>query len=632
MRLYSIMNDLLNEKDYLSLDFFMERYQVSKRTIQNDLSYLIQVSSRKGFQLHMRRGRGYLLEVINKDLLDEFIETLKVNEVYSTKDRIRNIVAYLVIQKNFISMDRIAEHFQISKTSVKNNMHEVDELVKSYQLELERRSHYGVRIVGSMKAYKTLLADLFYDENKIIEKEFDEVLKDFTSIDNALIAQMEEEDLNINYNELKNVVVWLRVTAYYAYLKKEVSDIDSIDESSWSHRIAWKMKEQLEKHYPIEISKESIDLLIDKLQKNVRIKVAKTSLSKELSHEIDKFLIEIDESYHTEFSNDAEFKKSLLTHVSLLIDRLHQKISYKNTLINEICIRYPMIFNIAIRFSDMLKEKYGVEVTHDEAGFIATHFAGHMEKERNEKIMRFNNIGVVCSSGGGSAYLIKMQLESLFTSSNVQTFSFLQLDELEQFKPDLIFTIMELDREFQVPVIHIKELLDDDDLMQIRKFLQYDNCHSFSLVDNGSPITKLFCHEFFKIASYKTYEDALKDMAKQLEDSGYGGENYQKYVLERESYMSTVYMNGVCIPHPIEISAQKNMISVCILDNPLVHEGKPVRIIFMVSLVKEDYEVHKEVTRLLYLLMKDERRLKRVLEMKTLEELLIVIKELNGGV
>lgn len=355
-------------------------------------------------------------------------------------------------------------------------------------------------------------------------------------------------------------------------------------------------------------------------------------MSKELSHEIDKFLIEIDESYHTEFSNDAEFKKSLLTHVSLLIDRLHQKISYKNTLINEICIRYPMIFNIAIRFSDMLKEKYGVEVTHDEAGFIATHFAGHMEKERNEKIMRFNNIGVVCSSGGGSAYLIKMQLESLFTSSNVQTFSFLQLDELEQFKPDLIFTIMELDREFQVPVIHIKELLDDDDLMQIRKFLQYDNCHSFSLVDNGSPITKLFCHEFFKIASYKTYEDALKDMAKQLEDSGYGGENYQKYVLERESYMSTVYMNGVCIPHPIEISAQKNMISVCILDNPLVHEGKPVRIIFMVSLVKEDYEVHKEVTRLLYLLMKDERRLKRVLEMKTLEELLIVIKELNGGV
>ncbi len=40
-------------------------------------------------------------------------------------------------------------------------------------------------------------------------------------------------------------------------------------------------------------------------------------------------------------------KNLLLMHVSLLIDRLHQKISYKNTLVNEICIQYPMIFNIA---------------------------------------------------------------------------------------------------------------------------------------------------------------------------------------------------------------------------------------------------------------------------------------------
>lgn len=29
----------------------------------------------------------------------------------------------------------------------------------------------------------------------------------------------------------------------------------------------------------------------------------------------------------------------------------------------------------------MLKTKYGVEVSQDEAGFIATHFAAHMEKD-----------------------------------------------------------------------------------------------------------------------------------------------------------------------------------------------------------------------------------------------------------
>ncbi len=101
--------------------------------------------------------------------------------------------------------------------------------------------------------------------------------------------------------------------------------------------------------------------------------------------------------------------------------------------------------------------------------------------------------------------------------------------------------------------------------------------------------------------------------------------------MERESYMSTVYAHGVAIPHPIQILAEKNMISVCILHKPLLHEGKEVRIIFMISLTRSSYEMHKDITRKLYQLMKDEKRLERVLSSRTLEELLIVMKELDGG-
>ena len=73
MRLYYIINDFLNRQDYLNLDYFVETYKVSKRTIQNDIAFLMQVSSRKGYQLHMRRGKGYLLEVVNRQLLDEYM-------------------------------------------------------------------------------------------------------------------------------------------------------------------------------------------------------------------------------------------------------------------------------------------------------------------------------------------------------------------------------------------------------------------------------------------------------------------------------------------------------------------------------------------------------------------------------
>lgn len=310
MRLYYIINDFLNRQDYLNLDYFVETYKVSKRTIQNDIAFLMQVSSRKGYQLHMRRGKGYLLEVVNRQLLDEFIETLKVNEIYDTKDRVYNMVAYLATQKNFISMDNIADRFKTSKTLVKKGLLEVEEFIKGYQLKLERKSHYGIRITGSMKQYKTLLNDLFFINNEIIEDAFKEIMGDFSNVHSLLIEQIEKENLNINYNELKNVIVWLRVTVYYAYLTNEARVENVVKTNSWSNRIAYEMKMLLEEEYSIGINEESTALLEEKLIKNVRAKITKTSLCDRLSQDIDEFLTEIDKSYCTDFASDKEFKKS----------------------------------------------------------------------------------------------------------------------------------------------------------------------------------------------------------------------------------------------------------------------------------------------------------------------------------
>lgn len=631
MRLCHIMNDLLEAKDYLSLDHFIKTYEVSKRTIQNDLSYLMQMSSRKGYQLHMRRGRGYLLEVTNRELLNDFIKSLESDRLIDTKDRNKSIAVYLAMQSDYVSMDKVAETFQISKTSVKKEMREVEELLESFHLQLEKKSHYGIRLIGAAHDCKQMLADFFFENNPFLENAMQDILKDFAQVNSLLVNQIEKEDLNINYNELKNVIVWLQITVFYARIHVEKQMFMTSKPVNVIQRIAWKMKEMMEACFDIAISAESLQEMEVVLRLNVRAKQPTVSFSDQLRQDVDLFLLDIDKLYNTAFSEDQDFKESLLTHVSLLIERLHQKISYKNTLIKEICIRYPMIFNIAIRFSDMLKEKYNVEVTHDEAGFIATHFAAHMERERKSRILRFNRIGVVCSSGGGSAYLIKLQIESLFSQADVETFSFLQMDELERYHPDLIFTIMPLDRDFAAPVIYIKELLDDLDLMRIRQVLQYDNCDSLSIADANSYLYSIFDRHFFQIRKSDDYPALLQEMAQQIEESGYGGEHYAQYVMERESYMSTIYMNGVCIPHPIEICANRNLISVCILEEPICYEDKQASIIFMVSLTKEDYEVHKDITKKLYQLMNDEKRLQRVLRNRTLEELLIVMKELDGG-
>ena len=154
MRVYSILKDFMEADNYINVQYFVDKYQVSKRTIQNDISYLLTMSPRKGYQLRQQRGLGYLLEITNQDLFDEFVEKMAREETFGSTNRTENILAYIAIQEDYISMDDISIYFQISKTSVKNNMKDIEDLASFYEVDLEKRSHYGIRLNKECAQYK----------------------------------------------------------------------------------------------------------------------------------------------------------------------------------------------------------------------------------------------------------------------------------------------------------------------------------------------------------------------------------------------------------------------------------------------------------------------------------------------
>lgn len=631
MRMYLIMKDFINSNIYLSLDYFVQKYDVSKRTIQNDLSYLMRISPRKGFTFHTKRGSGYLLEITNEELFKDFMETLNEGVSFHVKERPSQILAYLAIQTGYISMDNIADTLQVSKTLVKHDMKDVETLANSYHFELERRTHYGIRLHYDLTSFKKYLVEEYLNQNVFIQTAVNDVVKEFDDIEQKFIRQLNKEGLKINYNELLNVTEYLKIVVYIANRQSEQKEEFVFDKNDEIHRIVEFLIGTLEKKYSIELNTKSINEVLDVLQKNIKREIGSISFTDYLEEDIEVFIKRIDETYNTKFFEDEDFKKMLLTHVSLLIDRLHNKISYQNPLANELNITYPMIFNIAIQFCDMLHEKYNVEVTFDEIGFVAMHFATHMEKEKQGKLLSYNRIGIVCSSGGGSAYMIKIQIESLFPNADVQTFSFLQQEQLQAYQPDLIFTVMPLSQEIKAPIIYIKELLDDKDLIKIRQILQCEEYDPYTLVQDNPMYYSFFSKEFFKVIEADSYEDVIRMMGQELEDKGYGKKGYTDLIFERESYVSTIYMNGVCIPHPIETDAIKNMISVAILKKPFVQNGKEVKIVFMICLKKDQIEMYKVITKKLYRLMQKNKYVEMMTKVNSFEEMMSIMKEIGGG-
>lgn len=57
----------------------------------------MRISPRKGFLLHMKREQGYLLEITNETLFNDFLETLNETFYVSTNERPAHILSYLAI-------------------------------------------------------------------------------------------------------------------------------------------------------------------------------------------------------------------------------------------------------------------------------------------------------------------------------------------------------------------------------------------------------------------------------------------------------------------------------------------------------------------------------------------------------
>ncbi|RII33100.1 PRD domain-containing protein [Clostridium chromiireducens] len=631
MRFSQIMNDFIDNEDYCSIEYFIHKYKVSKRTIQSDISYLMRISASKGFEIHTKRGVGYLLEIKDDELFGKFLKTLDENIVFKIKERPSQVLAFLSVQNEYISMDKVADTFQVSKTLIKQDIKEVEELAKIYHLVLEKKSHHGIRIISSDRDLKKYLCKEYQNQNAFVRMAVDGVVRDFLHVESQLIREMNKEKLNINYNELLNTIVFLKSMVYISLKgsKQSVQDYE-FHESSPIEKIAASLIHTMEKKYKVCFDKDGVEELIEVMQKNIHRKDTYVSFTDNLIDDIEVFLKKTDETYDTHFFEDQDLKRLLLSHMSLLVDRLHNKISYKNALANELSITYPMIFNIAIQFCDILHEKYNVEFTFDEIGFVAMHFAAHMVKEKQLKLQSYNKICVVCSSGGGSAYMIKMQLESVFPKAEVKTFSFLQQDEMISYKPDIIFTVIPISYDAHIPVIYIKELLDDKDLYRIRQILECHDYDPYTLINENPIYYSYFSKEFFNITEEVNYEHLIREMAEDLEKKGYGKEGYADLVMEREAFISTVYLNGVCIPHPIETDALRNAISVSILKKPFLWQEKEVRIVFMICLKKEQVEVYKDITKKLYQLMQEPKYLERVIRVKSFEELMAVMKEMGG--
>lgn len=605
----------LKENDYLKIDQLAKKLGVSSRTIRNDLQGLAEIQ--QGFTIERSAKLGCRLIVTDEEKFSAYLAGFSETTIEMQKDRLESLLSLLLINENYQTVTQLSDELLVSGSQIKKDLSKLELYLKGSSLILERKAHYGIRIISELKNRLLLLLDCYQRGNvKLLEKlEAAFTREKQQQVKDSLYHLIGRHNWEIDYVEFRR----LEEELFLLLLIERKNTQTEIPKSFLTEVLQ-------ETSLSVPLQKEVHDYFEASLLAKTK-KLEILSNKQMLKEEITNFFQAMDKQQKTHFSTDQEFIDLVYLHVAALIERSRKEVNFSNPYLEDISKDYPVIFNFAVMFSKWLEEKFELKITSGEIGYLATHMTVPYHRWQQKLIENIYRIAVVCSSGGGMAYLVEMKLKRIFPRAKIQTFSMFEIEKIQDYYPDLIFSIIELTIEVDCPVILMSEIQSELDYLEVSENL------SLLKIDENFSVERaffeLFSEDLFRIEKDRVYSDILAGLAEQVEQQ-VGFEGYKDSLVERENYLSTIYQNGIAIPHPLVMSGKENRVAVCLLPEGADETERTVKIIFMVSLKAEQLDIHQIISKELSKLMNHPAAINALIESKDYHEFYYTLKRVLG--
>ena len=620
----------LKEGSHITMTDFVKYLKVTDRTVRNEIKLINSIGVKKGFSILNTRGKGYYLEIYNEDNFNKYLNSLEGFDDSVDKNlRVDRIVMILITSREYRTIDSIAEDLGYSRSTIIKDLDDVEIKVKEFDLVVEKRSGFGLKIKGEELLIRKAMAKYIVNIDNFFESEAnveDENL--YRKVEEIFIKSIIEFDIKISNLAIENILYHIKTLI----LRFRRENFLTVGNSELLKDVKSDVYEKISIRVCNEIAR-SLDIAvptieIDYLTTHIVLKSEYSSLDEQfkvkLEGEVDLILAELDDYYLTEFTSNVELKGNLVMHVYSLINRVRNNIQLTNPLLEEVNTRYPIVVSIAISFVDKLCEKYKMVILKDEIGFIALHFATHFEKIKENKLSDIKRIAVICATGGGVSYLIKLKLERIFNNSIIKSFSNIHTDEITPEKYDLVLKATDCNKEYNIPTIFVKNFLDDNELDSIKKHLELNYKKEFTCSKEFEDMIEFKILQGGTKADYKKF---LSDECKVLTEKGFVNSDFERLVIEREEKLSTAYVNGIAGPHAIEMNANRDSINVFIFKEPINWGEKKVQIVFLISMVKGSLDLHKKISKIMLKIMEKDRLRKEILNTENRKQFLNLIRE-----
>ncbi|PKO05501.1 MAG: hypothetical protein CVU41_12795 [Chloroflexi bacterium HGW-Chloroflexi-3] len=519
-----ILINLLQSKQPISTSKLASHLSVTPRMVRYNLLAVEVWLKKHGVQLSRQQKVGLSLEINENErqhLIDEVSGINLLPGALTSVEREKVILLTLLSAPGPVYIQNLANKLLVCTATVTKNLNLIDLKLKENHLNLIRRPNYGLRVSGSEKIRRRMIADLLLDmipsewllqigrglsyKDIIVLQEWPDKAKkaNFLLEVEPLLEMLDlpesyrleglvEAELNISFPELAKVVLMLslsiqrmRIRQNHPLYQEEVV-VPPIDDVSLQSVIKI-LVQQIEKETGTDLPEA------EKREMSLHVLGAETQPARQfvvrlstegstwLEQLVDAMMAEVGQQLDQRLAGNIELREVLLAYLQPAIYRIRYKLPLYNPQAIEIKRMYPTIFKSAFEICNLMEPLTQTKTPEEEVGYVAMCLIAAVE---GSILRRQPRVAVICPLGIATSKMLVSRLRKEFPSLYiVGVYSYENMETFQQENIDLIISttahsqIANLsDRE----IIHVNPLLYPADRAKILKWFQSFNTSTLS--------------------------------------------------------------------------------------------------------------------------------------------------------
>lgn len=500
-----IVQLLSREKDEITVAGFAEYFDVSQKTIRNDLKEINHIlKSNKRQLLDISSGGGMI------SIPEDFRESLSLlleenfNNYRLSKEERKKVAAALIVNSaDYITLASIADRLQVSRATVINDLKDIKLFIKEKGLTVVSHANKGLRIEGIESKRRKFLYDLLkpkvqdYENSKNVVSWHVNVQAGDQSVIQKILSEQEcRYKRSLSDSSFREIVLFLRILINRNQIGEFLEN--QIEKNSDNYLFALDILKVIAQYCDVTITENDIYYFCAFLDEIRYVNNEAFNKNAMIIQMITReYITNISTELGINLNEDYDFFENLSNHLESIFSA--PPMDYPEVdIVNEVLEDNQDVLEVVINQLPTIYKFQHRKLTDIEIKYIAVHVCAAIERKKNKEVP-FRVI-LVCHAGIGTSILLLEKLKRHFKFRVVDVISAHEAMNIKEDSADFVISTVPLEN-CSLEYVVVSVAFNDTDYIRVgnridalrnsralRDRLEDDGISARGLIDKITPV------------------------------------------------------------------------------------------------------------------------------------------------